>query len=137
METIFSKIINREIPADIVYEDEIVVAFLDINPVNHGHTLVIPKKDFVNIFDIETDTLAHMMKVGHKIGLALKKSGLATGVNLIMNNGESANQEVWHAHLHVVPRLENDGAFCHPTHIKAMADDFTKSKEKIMQSLLS
>jgi histidine triad (HIT) family protein len=128
MDTIFSKIISREIPADIVYEDEVVLAFLDIMPINHGHTLVIPKQAFTNIFDGDPDTLAHMMKVGQKIGLALKDAGLATGVNLIMNNGETAGQEVWHSHLHVVPRLENDDSFSKPKHVAVTKEDFVKTK---------
>jgi len=135
METIFSKIISREIPADIVYEDELVLAFLDIKPINYGHTLVIPKKAFTNIFDGDAETVAHMMKIGHKIGLALKNGGLATGVNLIMNNGESAGQEVWHSHLHVVPRLDNDHAFSHPKHIETTKEILAETKEKLFAAL--
>jgi len=114
--SIFTKIINREIPADIVYEDDTVIAFLTIEPINHGHTLVVPKKPFVNIFDADTEALAHMMKVAKKIGDALLGAGLATGVNLIMNNGADAGQEVFHAHLHVVPRRADDGALLPPKH---------------------
>lgn len=135
METIFAKIINREVPADIIYEDEVVLAFLDIEPVNYGHTLVIPKKASVNIFDTEPDVLAHMMIVGHQIGLALKKADLATGVNLIMNNGEAAGQEVWHAHLHVVPRLDHDNAYQKPEHINVVRDDFLDTKDRLLAAL--
>jgi histidine triad (HIT) family protein len=123
MDSIFTKIIRREIPAEIIYEDEHVLAFLDINPVNHGHTLVVPKKPFENIFDGTPDILGHMMKVGQKISVALRESKLADGVNIIMNNGKAAQQEVWHAHLHIIPRKENDNAYEHPKHV-------TTSKEK-------
>ena len=74
MSTIFTKIINREIPADIVYEDELVLAFLDINPVNKGHTLVVPKVAFENIFDADIPTLGHMMAVAKKYPARLWRS---------------------------------------------------------------
>lgn len=135
METIFSKIINREIPADIVYEDEQVLAFLDINPVNPGHTLVIPKTYFKNLFDGDADTLANMMQVGQKIGIALRETGLADGVNIIMNNGEEAGQEVWHAHLHVIPRLADDQAFPKPKHTKCTKEQFVEIKNKLAEGL--
>jgi histidine triad (HIT) family protein len=131
METIFSKIIAREIPAHIVYEDEVVMAFLDISPINKGHTLVVPKEPFVNIFDGNSDILAHMMKIGQKIGQRLKETGLADGVNISMNNGEAAGQEVWHAHLHIIPRLDNDGAFSKPKHVACTEEDFLDVKGKI------
>lgn len=121
--TIFDKIINRDIPAHIVYEDSLVVAFLDNNPNNLGHTLVVPKQACVNIFDGPPDTIAHMMNVGQKIGQALVSTPLATGINLIMNNGADAGQEVFHAHLHVVPRLPDDHVFQKPTHVTATNDE--------------
>jgi len=136
-DNIFAKIIAREIPADIVYEDEVVLAFLTIAPNNHGHTLVIPKKHFMNIFDGDPETLAHMMKVGQKIALALKKAGLAEGVNLVMNNGKEAGQEVWHSHLHVVPRLKDDRnpPYQKPKHVTASAEDFASARTKIIAAL--
>lgn len=116
-ETIFSKIINHEIPADIIYEDDKVLAFLDINPINKGHTLIIPKTPFVNVLDGEEETLGHMMKVAKKISLAIMDATKADGINLIMNNGEAAGQEVFHAHLHVVPRFKEDNSFHKPNHV--------------------
>lgn len=116
MSTIFEKIIAREIPADIVYEDDVVLAFLDINPVNKGHTLVIPKVAFENIFDADTVVLGHMMAVAQKIAHALVATVGAIGVNLHMNNGEIAGQEVPHAHLHVIPRFKKGEAFIAAKH---------------------
>lgn len=135
METIFSKIINREIPADIVYEDEQVLAFLDISPVNPGHTLVIPKKYFKNIFDGESEILGQMMKVAQKIGQAILELKLADGVNLIMNNGEAAGQEVWHAHLHVVPRKTGDGAYSKPKHAPCSMEESKVIQQKLTDYL--
>lgn len=135
METIFTKIINREIPAEIVYEDDIVLAFLDISPVNHGHTLVIPKSHFVNAFDAEPEIFAHMHKVGLKIAKALEKAGLADGVNMVTNNGEAAGQEVFHSHLHIIPRKLGDLAFTRPKHKETNSEELLKVKELLKNHL--
>src|SRR3989344_4723281 len=135
METIFSKIIAREIPADIVYEDELVLAFLDITPVNYGHTLVVPKEHYINAIDAAPETLAHMMKVAQKIAQALKKSGLADGVNLVMNNETAAGQEVFHAHLHVIPRLVDDNTYQKPRYVTQKEDAYQETKERLKAAL--
>ncbi len=135
MDTLFAKIIAREIPAQIVYEDELVVAFLDINPINLGHTLIVPKKQFINIFDGDSETLGHMMKVAKKIGDALVSAKLAEGVNIIMNNGAEASQEVWHAHLHVIPRMKDDHSFSSPKHASLQPGDLDKTKEQLLSAL--
>ncbi|OGG65181.1 hypothetical protein A3I99_01105 [Candidatus Kaiserbacteria bacterium RIFCSPLOWO2_02_FULL_45_11b] len=135
METIFSKIIAREIPADIVYEDELVLAFLDITPVNYGHTLVVPKEHYINAIDAAPETLAHMMKVAQKIAQALKKSGLADGINLVMNNETAAGQEVFHAHLHVIPRLVDDNTYQKPRYVTLKEDAYQETKERLKAAL--
>ena len=114
MSTIFTKIITREIPADIVYEDEKVLAFLDIQPINPGHTLVIPKEPSTDGTTTDPDTLAHIIQVGQKVANALKETTDCSGTNFIMNNGTDAGQEVFHTHLHVVPRHKDDKAFTDP-----------------------
>ena len=127
--TIFSKIIDREIPANIVYEDDMVIAFLDINPVTPGHTLVVPKKVFVNIFDGDSDYLSQMMVVASKIGQALKQAKLAEGVNLMMSNETIAGQEIPHAHLHIIPRFAGDGvdfSQSHQTYTDSEANEVSK-----------
>jgi len=113
-ETIFTKIITKEIPADIVYEDADVIAFLDINPVNHGHTLVVPKKWSRNVLDIESDSWGKSMEVVRKLSSVIKKITNADGLNIIMNVEPSGNQAVFHSHVHIVPRYENDNAFVWP-----------------------
>lgn len=133
--SIFTKIINREIPAHIVYEDDSIIAFFTIEPINYGHTLVVPKSPFANIFDGDDEILGHMMKVASKIGRTLVEEKLASGVNIIMNNGEDASQEVFHAHIHVVPRHKNDEAFTTPKHIAPDADE-TERVAKILQTKL-
>jgi histidine triad (HIT) family protein len=116
-DSIFTKIIKREIPADIVYEDEIVIAFLDIKPINHGHTLIVPKVPFVNILDGNPEILAHMMKIAHTLAKAIKQVTNCNGINILMNNGESAGQEVFHAHMHIIPRILGDAAYHPAKHI--------------------
>lgn len=117
MHDIFEKIIAREIPAEIVYEDDLVLAFLDIKPINVGHTLVVPKKKFVNVFDADPEVLAHMTKIAQKIACTLHELGRCDGVNLLMNSESAAGQEVFHAHMHVIPRITGDEAYKHAKHI--------------------
>lgn len=103
-DTVFAKIIRREIPADIVYEDDDTLAFLDIKPAVPGHTLVIPKKPIQNIFDADDETLAVVMKTVRKIAPAICDAVGARGVHINSNHGEAAGQIVFHFHFHIVPR---------------------------------
>ena len=102
--TVFMKIIDREIPADIVNEDGETLAFLDISPNAPGHTLVIPKKTFVNIFDIDDETLCAVMRTVRKVAPAVRDAVGATGVHINSNHGEAAGQIVPHLHFHIIPR---------------------------------
>ncbi|MEK7076814.1 MAG: HIT family protein [Patescibacteria group bacterium] len=108
-DTIFAKIIRREIPADIVYEDEYTIAFLDVKPINSGHTLVAPKKFVRNIFDADEKTFIAVMRTAKKISIALRETLDAEGVNIGINNESAAGQIVFHFHVHVIPRFMNDG----------------------------
>lgn len=113
-DTIFAKIIRREIPAEIVYEDEHTLAFLDIAPVSPGHTLVVPKKSVENIFDADDETLAHVMRTIRKVAPAVRDAVNADAVNIHSNHGASAGQIVFHLHFHILPRVENDGFIMWP-----------------------
>ncbi|OGD67142.1 hypothetical protein A2442_01965 [Candidatus Campbellbacteria bacterium RIFOXYC2_FULL_35_25] len=106
---LFCKIIKGEIPCTKVYEDEKTLAFLDINPTNIGHTLVIPKNHSRNIFDIKKEDLESVYNTSQRIAQAIKNSLGVDGVNIISNNESAAGQLVFHTHIHIVPRLENDG----------------------------
>ncbi len=135
-DTIFEKIIAREIPAVIVYEDDSVLAFLDIKPVNHGHTLVVPKKKFKNVFDGDSNVLGHMMQVAQKIAVALRTTTHCDGVNITMNNEPAAGQEVYHAHIHVIPRFAGDEAFKPVVHLpynETIAEEIATSLHKELQ----
>lgn len=105
---IFCKIVKKEIPSTKIYEDEKILAFLDIQPVNFGHTLVIPKTHFRNALETPEETLTEVIRVGKKIGKALMKNG-AEGIGFSFNNEEASGQSVFHTHLHVMPRMINDG----------------------------
>lgn len=104
---LFCKIIANELPSTKVYEDGEVLGFLDIKPVNPGHTLVIPKKHFENIHDMPDALVGKVAVAAKKIADAILKMG-AEGVNIGMNNGEAAGQIVFHAHVHVMPRYGKD-----------------------------
>ena len=106
---IFCKIIRGEIPSDKVYEDENIFAFLDINPVNIGHTLLAPKEHHENIFDLPENVLDKLSSASKKLSLAIKNALNADGVNVTSNNGRAAGQLIDHAHIHIIPRYENDG----------------------------
>ena len=110
-DSIFTKIIEREIPADIVFENEEVIAFVDIAPVNKGHVLVVPKRPFENLFDGDEEMLCAMIVAAKNLAPVVRDAVGADGVTLVMNNGSDVGQEVMHAHLHIVPRFKNDGSF--------------------------
>ncbi len=105
---IFCKLVNGEIPSTKLYEDSEALAFLDINPVNLGHALVIPKKHFKNILETPEDIMAHMMKIVKKVSHGLEALK-PDGININMNNKEAAGQVVFHSHIHVIPRYKGDG----------------------------
>jgi histidine triad (HIT) family protein len=135
MDDLFLSIIAGEIPSARIYEDDCVVAFLDINPNNKGHALVVPRIKFRNVFDGEPDMLAHMMVVGQKVAKALREALQADGANLLMNNEHAAGQEVFHAHLHVIPRFVNDdafGAFAHRTYEPGEINAFAEKIKNAM-----
>lgn len=107
---VFCKIIRDELPSSRIYEDDKVLAILDINPVSTGHALVIPKNTTVrNIFDIPADDWAAMTAVVHRLSSAIERAVGADGVNILMNNREHAGQVVDHPHIHIVPRYKGDG----------------------------
>jgi len=106
---VFCKIVKGEIPATKIYENEHVLAFLDIMPVNSGHTLVIPKIHFKDVFESPDDILKEMIIAVKKIAPAVMKSTDTQAFNLNLNNGEDAGQVVKHVHFHIIPRFTDDG----------------------------
>ncbi|MGE6755181.1 HIT family protein [Rossellomorea sp. NPDC071047] len=107
---IFCKIIDGEIPAMKVYEDEHVLAFLDISQVTKGHTLLIPKVHKENIYELTPDLASHLFSVAPKIADSIKAEFNPVGMNLLSNAGEEAGQSVFHFHMHFIPRYgQGDG----------------------------
>lgn len=106
---LFCKIVRGEIPCTKVYEDESHLAFLDINPVNLGHTLIVPKAHSRNMFDAPDETLASLIKTGKRIAQAVKEGVTADGINIAINNEKAAGQIIFHLHMHIIPRTDDDG----------------------------
>ncbi|MDO8482831.1 MAG: HIT family protein [bacterium] len=108
MDCIFCKIVSGELPSSKIYEDENVLAFLDIHPVNPGHTLVVTKKHFEGIHDTPDDLICKIVLTAKKIAGAIQSKLGADGVNIGMNNGKEAGQIVFHSHIHIMPRYGDD-----------------------------
>jgi histidine triad (HIT) family protein len=108
MDCVFCKIINGDLPACRVYEDDSFLAILDIMPVNYGHTLVIPKEHFKHILDMPDDYTESIYKVVKKISHAIKEALQCDGLNIIQNVEKAGGQEVYHSHLHIIPRYLDD-----------------------------
>lgn len=106
---IFCKIVKGEIPAEKVYEDDNFIGILDIKPFSEGHTLVIPKKHFETILDMPNTLGNELIETVKNVSLKLIKEGKAEGFNILQSNYKVAQQEVPHAHFHVIPRKANDG----------------------------
>lgn len=104
MDCIFCKIIKSEIPCLKIYEDDMLIAFLDINPDSDGHTLIIPKRHFTDLDDIDLETLNHINKVSKELKKTLESKLNCSGFSLLQNNGSA--QEVKHYHLHLKPYYE-------------------------------
>lgn len=105
---VFCKIINKQLPATAIFENEEFLAFSPINQVSKGYTLLIPKKHQVNIFDVDKSLLEWLAGIAQELSKGLSELNGATGINLLNANGKNAQQSVFHFHLHIVPRYEND-----------------------------
>ncbi|MCU9532991.1 HIT family protein [Streptococcus sp. CSL10205-OR2] len=108
---IFCKIVSGDIPSSKVYEDDDVLAFLDISQATNGHTLVIPKKHVRNVLEMDEATAETVFSRVPKLARAIKKATGAQGLNIINNNEEAAGQTVFHAHIHLLPRYQDGDEF--------------------------
>ena len=107
---IFCNIIAGKLPAHVVYDDEDIIAFLDIRPINPGHTLVIPKAHVASLGQLKAPLNGQLFQVAGKIAAALRTSGIRVeGINVWLADGKAAFQEVPHIHIHVIPRFSGDG----------------------------
>lgn len=109
IDCVFCEIVAGNIPSSLVYSDDMVMAFMDINPVNMGHALVIPLKHFVELSDMDEATGMRLFQVTMRVQKAIRASGVpCEGVNLFLADGEAAFQEVFHVHMHIFPRFKGD-----------------------------
>ena len=107
---VFCDILSGKLPASIVYQDERCTAFMDIQPVNSGHVLVIPNRHAAFLADLNEETGGHMFRVAQRLARALRNSGVrCEGINFFLADGAAAMQDVFHVHLHVFPRYRGDG----------------------------
>jgi histidine triad (HIT) family protein len=118
-------IAQKQAPGSIIYEDEIAMAFLDTRPLSEGHTLVIPNEHYQDIFGIPEEVLCHVHRISSRIALALRKGFKVDGISIFQQNGRAANQEIFHLHVHVVPRYEGQrlGRFTEFTEVNREALD--------------
>ena len=106
MASIFTQIINREIPAQVVYENDHVISFMDINPKSLGHTLVVPKMEVAAYQDLPPDVAAHLASACQLVVRGVTRAMKTPHYNLTLNNGTPAGQVIFHVHFHVIPRYE-------------------------------
>ncbi len=106
---IFCKIANGEIPSSTVYEDDLFRVILDLSPATKGHALILPKKHMANIFEMDEETAEKVFVLASRIAKAMKEALNCDGLNIVQNNGEIAGQTVFHFHMHIIPRYNDDG----------------------------
>lgn len=129
---IFCKIIQKEIPSFVVYENDYVLCFLDINASTKGHTLIVPKKHATNIFDLPEEDLIEISKAVKVVTTLLKENLHVENVNLINNSGALAGQTVMHFHLHVIPRYKNDGIDIAPKQTEPNFEELSNTLKQIL-----
>jgi histidine triad (HIT) family protein len=132
---VFCRIAQKQVPASIVYEDEKVMAFLDIRPLNEGHALVISKEHYENIFDIPRELIEYVHGVTKRIALAVEETTKADGISIIQQNGKAAGQEIFHLHIHVIPRYEGQKLPSFSELAEADREKLSQTAAKIRQHL--
>lgn len=106
---IFCKIANGEIPSKTLYEDEEFRVILDLGPATKGHALILPKNHFANLYELPDETAGKVMRLAKRMAGTMTEKLVCDGFNLVQNNGECAGQTVFHFHMHLIPRYEDDG----------------------------
>lgn len=106
---IFCKLANGVFPTNKIYEDEDFTVILDASPANKGHSLILPKQHFDNLYAIDDETASKVLPLAKKIAVVIKEELNADGINIVQNNGLAAGQTVFHFHTHIIPRFDNDG----------------------------
>ena len=128
---IFCKIANGDITSNKIFEDDNFIVILDAFPVNKGHCLVVPKKHFENIFEIDFETLKKAHELAKKTALKIRDVLNIKNINILQNNGEIAGQSVFHFHIHVMPREDNDTVVIKGEPIKILDSDIKNLKQML------
>lgn len=132
---IFCKMVQGEIPCAKIYEDDLVLSFLDINPINPGHTLVLPKNHYETLFEVDPETLEACILAAQKISEAVYRGVKAAGLNFLQNNFRAAGQLIEHVHFHLIPRYEKDGFLTSWPGKEYPAGEMEKTWKKILAEL--
>lgn len=133
--SIFAKIISGEIPCHRVYEDDHVLAFLDVSPLSPGHTLVIPKEAVATLDRLSDESAAAVGRVLPRIARAVLAATGATDFNVLQNNGAAAHQAVFHVHFHIIPRVEGKGLGISWQPVKAEGAELKALSERIAATM--
>ena len=132
---IFCMIAEGQIPSHKIYEDDVCVAFLDLSQANIGHTLVVPKKHFSNILELDNDIAGHLFTVTSKLTKGISKALNVNDFNILNNCGEVAGQTVHHFHIHIIPRKLNDNIKIELSSNKLTDEEFVNLKNKLIESI--
>jgi len=136
MSCAFCDIVEKRLKSEIIFENEKIISFLDINPVNFGHTLVVPKKHFADFISIEDDYLVELIRGTKIAAIAVTKALKAEGYNIFINNGLAAGQSVFHLHVHIVPRFSTDNVRFKPELKSYSITEMKQYAEKIKNELI-
>lgn len=132
---VFCNIVSANIPSYKVYEDDDFLAFLDISQATYGHTLVIPKKHYDNLFELDNKVASNIMPIVKKIASAIKISTSCEGINILNNNGVAAGQSVNHYHIHIIPRYKDDDLKINFVNHNYAKEDFISLCDSIKSSI--
>ena len=132
---VFCRIVKGELPSTRVYEDDDILAFLDINPISRGHLLVIPKGHYQTLLDVPAELGCRIMPVLAMLGKAVMTATKATGFNCLQNNFAAAGQIVFHSHWHIIPRFDGDGLKHWPHNTKIDMSAMQAVAESIREAL--
>ena len=132
---IFCMIAEGKIPSHKIYEDDVCVAFLDLSQANIGHTLIVPKKHFSNIIDLDNGVAGHLFSVTSKLTKAISKAFNVSDFNILNNCGEVAGQTVHHFHIHIIPRKLNDNIKIELSSNKLTDAEFVSLKNLLIENL--
>ena len=130
---IFCKLANGDIPTRMIYEDDNFAVFMDMSPAAKGHSLVVPKEHYANIYEMPADLVGEAMKVAQKMAIKLTEALHADGFNIVQNNGEVAGQTVFNFHMHLIPRYKEEKAVIFWTPQTVSAEELDETLAEIVK----